>query len=200
MRYIHPALAAVVLSVLLLVTPNTARSARIADITIPAGTVIPVRMIDSIDSDENHQGQMFRGSLDVPIHAGNQVVLPRGAQVFVRLVEVQSAGKLKGRSELRLQLDRIVTHNATYTVHSDTVWLRGSSQGKKTGKSAGIGAIVGGGLGAIFGGGKGAAIGAGVGAGSGVGVQAVRGGKPIRVDSESLLTFRLGAPLRVQGS
>jgi len=51
MRYIHPALAAVVLSVLLLVTPNTARSAGIADITIPAGTVIPVRMIDSIDSD-----------------------------------------------------------------------------------------------------------------------------------------------------
>jgi hypothetical protein len=199
MRYMHPAIAAVLFSVLLL-APSTARSAGTTDITIPAGTVIPVRMIDSIDSSQNVQGQTFRGSLDAPIHAGNQVVLPKGAQVHVRLVDVQSAGKLKGRSELELQLDRIVTQNATYTVHSDTIGLRGSSQGKKTGKSAGIGAIIGGGIGAIAGGGKGAAIGAGAGAGGGVGVQALRGGKPVRVDSESLLTFRLSAPLRVHAS
>jgi hypothetical protein len=199
MRYIHSA-AATVFSVFLLVTPNNARSAGITDITIPAGTVVPVRMPDSISSDKSQQGQTFRGSLDAPIHVGNQTVLPKGAQVYVKLTEVQSAGKVKGRSELKLQLDRIVTRNATYSVHSNIIDMKGASQGKKTGKSAGIGAIVGGGIGAIAGGGKGAAIGAGAGAGTGVGVKALRGSKPVQVSPETLLTFRLEAPLRVPAS
>jgi hypothetical protein len=167
-------------------------------VTIPAGAVIPVRMIDSISSDHNWAGQVFRGSLSGPVVVQNRTVLPKGATAYVKLVDVDNASSLKGRSRLMLQLDRVVAPSGTYIVHSGVVSFSGSSQGKKTAKSAGVGALVGGGVGALFGGGKGAAIGAGLGAGTGVATRAFKGPHPVRIGSESLVNFRLTAPVRVR--
>jgi len=166
-------------------------------IRIPAGTIVNVRMIDSISSDRNHAGQRFHGTIESPIHIGNRLVVPRGANAYVRLVDVSSAGRVKGRSRLQLQLDRIVVGNRSYPVASNVIEFRGKSETKQTGKNAGIGALAGGGLGALFGGGKGAAIGAGLGAGAGVGVNAAHKGEQVYVPSESLVRFRLAAPLRI---
>jgi hypothetical protein len=165
---------------------------------IPAGTVIHVRMIDSISSDHSQPGQTFRGSLSAPVVIGGRTVLPKGADAYVKLIDVESAGKIKGRSELKLQLTRVAAPNRTYNIHSAPVVFQGSSQGKKTAKSAGIGAAVGGGVGALVGGGKGAAIGAGLGAGTGVATRAVKGGKPVYIRSETLVNFRVASPVRVK--
>jgi len=70
---------------------------------------------------------------------------------------------------------------------------RGKDTALKTGGGAGLGAIIG----AIAGGGKGAAIGAGAGAGAGLGYQAFTHGQAVRVPAESVLTFRLRAPISV---
>jgi hypothetical protein len=155
-------------------------------------------MIDSISSDRNYAGERFRASVADAIRIGNETVVPRGANAYVRLVDASSAGKVKGRSELELQLDSIVVGNHSYPVASNVVAFRGKSEGKKTAKDAGIGALAGGGLGALFGGGKGAAIGAGVGAGAGVATGAAKKGRPVIVGSESLVRFRLSAPLHIR--
>ncbi len=166
--------------------------------TVPAGTVINVRMIDSISSDVNHAGETFRGSLDNSIRVGNRTVLPRGATAYVKLVDARSAGRVKGRSELKLQLERVVVGNHSYPVGSQIVGYRGKSETKKSLKSTGIGAAVGGGLGAVFGGGKGAAIGAGVGGGTGLAVSAAHEGEQIRIPSERLVQFHLSSPLEIR--
>jgi hypothetical protein len=200
MRRIHSKLRIVALGALLGGSAlYAAGNANNQGITLPQGTVLHVRMIDSISSDRNSAGQMFRGSLDSPVVVHGRTVLPKGAEADVELVRTESAGKVSGRSELALRLARIRSGGKTYTVQSNIPEFRGSSQGKKTAKSAGIGALAGGGLGAIFGGGKGAAIGAGLGAGAGVATRAVKGGKPVSVGSESLVSFRLAAPLHVAG-
>src|SRR5262245_4433678 len=173
-------------------------AARDQGISIPQGTVISVRTIDSISSDQNYVGQTFRGSIADAIRIGNQTVVPRGATAYMKLVDVRSAGRVKGRSELELQLERIVVDNHSYPVTSNIVAFRGKSETKKTAKSAGIGALAGGGLGALFGGGKGAAIGAGVGAGAGLATGAAKKGSPVIVGSESLVRFRLSAPLQIR--
>jgi hypothetical protein len=165
---------------------------------IPQGTVVNVRMIDSISSDRNHAGETFRGSIEDPIRIGSRIVVPRGASAYVRLLDASSAGRVKGRSKLQLQLDRVVVGNHSYPVASNVVEFRGKSESKKTAKSAGIGALAGGGLGALLGGGKGAAIGAGVGAGAGVASNAYKKGEQVYVGSESLVRFRLAAPLRIE--
>jgi len=195
MSYIRSVLSFVAICALL-ATPAIL-VARDQVITIPQGTVISVRMIDSISSDRNRAGERFRASIANPIHIGNRTIVPRGANAWVRLVDASSASRVKGRSRLVLQLENIEVGNHRYPVASSAVEFRGKSETKKTGKSAGIGALAGGGLGALFGGGKGAAIGAGLGAGAGVATNAAHKGEQVFVGSESLVRFRLAAPLRI---
>src|SRR2546425_724907 len=167
------------------------------NVTIPAGTEITVRMIDSVDSATAHVGEAFHASVDQPLTINNDVVLQKGSDVYVKLMEVSSAGSLRGKSELQLALDRIFIGKKSYTVVSNVFENSGGDQGKKAVRNGVIGAAIGAAIGAIAGGGKGAAIGAGAGAGGGVGVSVLTKGEQVRVPSETRLVFSLSKPLEV---
>jgi hypothetical protein len=154
-------------------------------------------MIDSVDSETARSGETFKGSLDEPIIVDKETVFPKGSEVYVKLSKVQAAGRVSGRSELQLQLDRIYLGKKSYLAQSSTYAATGASQGGKTAKSAGVGAAIGAAIGAIAGGGKGAVIGGATGAGAGAGVEAIRKGEEVRVDSETRLDFRLEDSLEV---
>jgi BON domain len=166
-------------------------------IEIPAGTRIDIRMIDAVDSSVNHTGEIFHASLDSPIVVGNQVVIPRDADVYVRLVDARSAGHYSGQSELRLELVRLSYQGHSYPLVSSTYDLKGTSRGKRTAATIGGAAAIGAAIGAIAGGGKGAAIGAGTGAGAGTVYQGVTKGKQVKIPSETLLNFTLEQPTEV---
>jgi hypothetical protein len=160
-------------------------------IRVPSGTLVAVRMIDSVDSATARVGETFKASLDAPIMVDNETVFPEGSEVYVKLTKVQSAGRVSGRSELQLQLDRIFLGNKSYSVESGMYVNTGPSQTARTAKTAGLGAAIGAAIGAISGGGKGAVIGGATGAGAGAGVEAIRKGEQVRVESETRLDFRL---------
>src|SRR5262249_40341501 len=61
--------------------------------TLPAGTRIMVRMVDSVDSETSQPDQRFRGSLETNLMAGNALVAPKGTTVFGRLLSAESAGR-----------------------------------------------------------------------------------------------------------
>ncbi len=164
---------------------------------MPAGSTITVRMIDSVDSATNHAGEVFHASLDAPIVVNDEVIVPSGANAYVRLVEAKSAGRMTGRSELSLELNRIEFQGKTYSVATAAYSQAGSSRGKRTAATIGGGAALGALIGAVAGGGKGAAIGAAVGAGAGTGVQAATKGQQIKIPSETRLDFRLEHPLDI---
>ena len=166
-------------------------------ITIPAGTQIAVRMIDSVDSKTDDVGQTFRASIDSTVLVDGLAVLPKGGDVYLKLMQASSAGDLRGRSELRLELNRIYVAKTAYTVQSNVYEVAGEAQGTKTAKSSGIGAAIGAAIGAIAGGKKGAAIGAGVGAGSGAAVSVITKGEQVRVPSETRIVFSLQSPVEV---
>jgi len=165
-------------------------------VVIPANTTVRVQMIDSIDSKVNHAGEIFHASLDEPIVVGNEVVVPKGADVYVRLTNASSAGKFHGKSELSLELVKLEFQGEAYPLVSSTYEASGKSQGKETTKKVGAGAVLGTLLGAIAGGGKGAAIGAAAGAGAG-GIYQSISGKRVKVPSETRLDFQLDQPVTV---
>lgn len=167
------------------------------DVRIPSGTLVSLRMIDAVDSKSDHVGQTFKASLESPVIVDGQTVIPRGGDAFVKLLKVESAGSLSGKSQIQLQLDRIFIGNKSYTVTSNTYESTGASQGTKAVKQTGIGAGIGAVIGAIAGGKKGAAIGAGVGGGAGAAGTAIEKGEQVRVESEAKLTFRLEQALDV---
>ncbi len=166
-------------------------------VEIPAGTTVSIRMIDSVDSEINHSGEVFRASLDAPLVVDNEVVVPAGTDTYVKLVEARSAGRMTGQSDLKLELVRMQFQGKSYVLSSSDYELKGTSRGKRTAAMTGGGAVIGAAIGAIAGGGKGAAIGAGVGAATGAGATMATKGKQVKIPSETKLDFRLEQPVEV---
>ncbi|HVA94348.1 MAG TPA: hypothetical protein VNI36_05530 [Candidatus Dormibacteraeota bacterium] len=166
-------------------------------VTVPAGTDLLVRMIDSVDSDQNHVGDRFRASLEQDFVVDGVVVAPKGADVYGRLAEAREAGHFQGKSQLKLELTDLLINNRLQPIMTGDYDVSGKSRGSDTAKKVGVGAIAGTIIGAIAGGGQGAAIGAGVGAGAGAAVQVVTKGDQVHVPSETLLDFRIEQPFTV---
>ena len=166
-------------------------------VTVPSGAIITVRTIDPIDSSVNTTGQVFKASLDAAIVVDDHVIVPKGADAYMKLESAKSAGKFAGKSELALALESVVFQSKTYNVTTSDVRQSGTSRGKdsavKIGGGAALGAIIGG----IAGGGKGAAIGAAVGGGAGTGVQVFTKGKQVKIPPETRLDFTLQQPFDI---
>ena len=170
--------------------------------TIPAGTTLEVRNNESINSQTANAGQTFSAVVarDV-VDSTGQVAIPKGADATLVVREAVDQGKVQGRSELVLDLGSVSVGGRSYRLDTADVVQRGKEgvgTNKRTGIFAGGGAALGGIIGAVAGGGKGAAIGALSGAAAGTATQAVTRGKGLRVPAETLLSFKLDAPVRIR--
>jgi hypothetical protein len=172
-------------------------AARANTINVPTGTRIMIRTIDAIDSSRNQVGDKFQATLEQPLIVDDVTVAPKGTDVYGHLTQAAEAGRIQGRSQLKLELTGIVLNGQTVPLVTGDYAVTGSSRGASTAKKAGGGAAVGALIGAIAGGGKGAAIGAGVGAGAGTAVQVMSKGEKIHVPSETLIEFTLQQDVRM---
>lgn len=168
---------------------------QLATVTVPSGTAVVVRLIDTIDSSTAQTGDKFQATLDAPLAIDGDVVVPAHYDVEGHVVNAQASGKFAGQALLVLQLDRIKVGERSYDIQTDQFSQKTSSRGKNTAEKVGGGAIAGAILGGIFGGGKGAAIGSAAGAGAGGGVQAASKRPDIKLSSEKVLNFTLQAPV-----
>jgi hypothetical protein len=169
-----------------------------AKVTIPSGTTLSVRLLDGLDSERNQVGDTFRATLNSPIVIDDQVVLPRDADVQGRVVDVKSAGRFAGASNLTVELVSLSVNGKTYNISTNQWAKNGTGQGKKTAAKAGGGALLGAIIGGIAGGGKGAAIGTVAGGGAGAGAAAATNkANQIKLGPEALLSFSLQNSLTV---
>jgi hypothetical protein len=167
-------------------------------VTVPQGAPILVRMIDSVDSSVNQPGDVFHASLEDDLQIGDVLVAQKGADVYGKLVSVQSAGRVTGKSELELQLTGIRTVAGTIqSIVTGDYQQAGKSRTKQTVEHSVLGAALGAVIGGVAGGGGGAAKGAGVGAAAGTGVTVITRGQQVKIPSETLLQFQLAQPLTI---
>jgi hypothetical protein len=163
-------------------------------VTVPAGTRILVRMIDSVDSSKQKAGYRFTAALEANLQAYDVTVARKGTRVYGVLAQASSSGKFKGSSQLTLELTDIEINGTAYPLMTTDYEVKGKGEGGNTAKKvvggAGLGALIGG----LAGGGKGAGIGALVGLGAGTAVAATKKGEQVSVPSETLLEFRLEQP------
>jgi len=163
-------------------------------VTVPAGTRILVRMVDSVDSSRQKAGYRFTATLEANLQAYDVTVAPKGTTLYGVLAQASSSGRFKGSSQLILELTDIVINGTAYPLKTTDYEIKGKGEGGNTTKKVlggtGLGALIGG----IAGGGTGAAIGAAAGAATGTAVAASKKGEQVSVPSESLLEFRLEHP------
>ena len=166
-------------------------------VTVPAGTMVNVRLAQAIDVDSSKAGMSFKAVVDDPVMIDGSIVIPRGASAVVQAVNVEQSGKMKGSDKVTLKLNSIGFGGFVYPVSSSYHESKGKGEGKKTGRKvgggAGLGAIVGG----IAGGGEGAAIGAVVGGVTGAAV-ASAGEEHLQLPAETRLQFQLSAAVNVR--
>ena len=167
---------------------------------VPVGAEVSVRVEETIDSGKASEGQTYVADVtkDVPDSNGD-VVIPRGSNAQIVIRSASKGGRIRGASDLVLDLASISIDGQSYQVSTTDMQRTGSSgvgANKRTAEYTGGGAAFGAIIGAIAGGGKGAAIGAGAGAGAGALTQVLTKGS-IKVPVETVLTFKLDRPLRV---
>jgi hypothetical protein len=176
---------------------NGAPTVQSPSVTVPAGTTVFVRMMDSVDSSQNRVGDTFRASLESALVVGDTVVAPKGADAYGKLTQAKAAGNLSGAAELTLELTGIRIGGRIVPLDSTDYDVAGKGRGTQTAQRIGGAAVIGTIIGAIAGGGRGAAIGGVAGAGAGTAVQVMTHGPQVRVPSETLLEFRLQQDISV---
>jgi hypothetical protein len=167
-------------------------------VTIPAGTLLSVRVDDHLSSSTTHSGDSFRASLDQPVVIDGAVIAERGAKVEGRVTESDPGGKVRGTATLQLELVRLNTSDGQrLRLQTEGFTKQAQKSTKKDAAKIGIGAGLGAAIGAIAGGGKGAAIGAGIGGAAGTGAVMSTRGEAAEVPAETRMTFRLREPITV---
>lgn len=177
--------------------PSASPAPAVELITVPPGTPIRIRMIDSINSAVDRTGDIFHASLASPLVVNHKVVAPAGTNIYLRLVQAHSAGRFSGRSELRVELYRLMLNGNSYPLISNDYVLKGRSRSKRSALAIIGGVAAGAAIGALAGGGKGAALGAAAGGGGGAAYEGLTRSKQVKIPSETVLHFKLEQPVSV---
>lgn len=167
-------------------------------LSVPSGTVITVRLNEALGTKISQSGQTFSATVAQPVEVNGTTVIPQDAEASGTVVTATPAGRFKGGSVLELKLNSITINGKPHTVETSAFERTEKGKGKRTavltGGGAGVGALIGG----LAGGGKGAAIGAIAGAGAGGAGSAFTGNRDITLPAESVVSFKLEAPLAVK--
>jgi len=167
-------------------------------ITISAGTLLPVRIGETLSARNNEPGDTFLATLDQPLVIDGFVIAERGSRVEGRVVEAEATGRAKGYSHIGIELVKISTSDGQHIRIRTAAYKKESN--RNTGNDVakvGVIAAIGAAIGAAADGGKGAAVGAGIGGAAGVADVMLSRGKPVEIPVETRLSFRIQDPVTI---
>ena len=169
-------------------TPNT--------VTIRPGTVLTVRIAETLSAARNEKGDGFLATLEQPLVIDGFIIAERGARVEGQVVDAERPGRAGGASYLGVELVRLSTSDGQRVrIRTESFKKDGASSAGSDLAKIGVGAAIGAAIGAAAGGGKGAAIGAGVGGAAGTADVLLTRGKPAEIPVETRITFRVQEPI-----
>ncbi len=170
------------------------------EITVPAGTVLPLTLRSAVGSDTSNVEDPVRATLRRPITIGGTQVLPAGAVVTGHVTDAARSARVKGRGRVAFRFNQIDLpgDGGQMPIRTGTVTRIAPATKKQDAAKIGAGAAGGAIVGGILGGGDGAAKGAAVGGGAGTAVVLATRGKDVRLGAGAPLSVKLTAPLTVR--
>jgi hypothetical protein len=98
---------------------------------VPAGTLIFVRMLDSLDTGKTQTGQLFTATLDTNLTGNGVVIAKRGTKVNGKVIKSENVRRLTGKSELQLELTNIIIDGTAHPIMTSGFQSKGGSEGKE---------------------------------------------------------------------
>ena len=182
--------------------PTAAAAPVSREVTLPAGTVLPVELTSSVASDTSRAEDEVRGTLRRPVSVDGVQVLPAGTTVLGHVTDATRSARVKGRATVAFRFNRLDLpgEGARYDIRTATVSRVAPATKKQDAAKIGGGAAGGAIIGGILGGGDGAAKGAAIGGAAGTGVVLSTRGKEVRVGPGTALSVKLTEPVTVRVS
>ena len=179
-------------------SPAAAR--RVRDVTIPAGTVLPIVLDTPVGSDTSHVEQSVAAHLSRTITFHGEAVVPAGSRIHGVVTDATPSGRVKGRAHLAVRFDSLSPRgdDERYQIRAASIGRTAPGTKKKDALEIGAPAAGGAIIGALVGGKKGAAIGTAVGGGAGTGVVLATKGKEVHLAKGTPLSLKLASPVTVK--
>lgn len=156
-------------------------------LTLPAGTAIMVRMMDSVSS-KSAPGTNFTAKLEYDLAVSGVVAVKAGTIVYGKVQSATQARRSIGRSTLDVRLTQMVPNGSPIPLSTSSYVQRGESEGVKTAVAAGVGAIIGHNTGGT----------SGQGAVWGAAAASLRPGQTLTIPPGALVEFTLQQPVTIQ--
>lgn len=158
-------------------------------LTVPAGTRLVIRTVETIDSSQHSAGHRFRGQLEGALVVDGVTVAPRGTFVHGRIVAAQQSRRMTGSSELVAEFTDLMIDDQLIPISTGALGAQGAEEaGRTVGRTARAAA-----LGGLIGGSSGARTGAKV----GVGASILTSGSSINIPRGTILETTLAAALTI---
>lgn len=170
-----------------------------AQVSIPKGTSLAIRVDQTISVKTSRPGDEFTGEIVEPIYApDNSILVPKGTRVRGRVDAAHRRGRFKGASYLDLRLTAMRLNGTEYPLETREFAESKRGKGRRTagliGGGAGLGMLVGG----LASGGAGLLWGGLAGGGAGTAAAAFTGNRDLYIPAEAVVHFRLADDLVVQ--
>jgi hypothetical protein len=88
---------------------NSAPAAAPAPIVLPAGSILEIRLGTTLTSKSNRTGDHFTGTVSQAVVDKNRLLVPEGSVIDGHVAFMKAPGRVKGRAEMRVVLDKIKT-------------------------------------------------------------------------------------------
>ena len=170
------------------------------EVTIPAGTTLPLTLRTTVASDTSTVEDPVRATLRRPITIDGVPALPEGTAFIGHVTDAARSAKVKGRARIAFRFTRadLPGEGGALDVRTGTVAREAEPTKKRDAATIGGGAVGGAIVGGIIGGGDGAAKGAVIGGGAGTAAVLATRGKEVRLPAGTSVSVKLTAPLTVR--
>ena len=182
------------------VVPASAPVPAVREITLPAGTRLPIVLDTTVGSDVSRVEEPVRAHLARAVVVSGVAVLPEGSAVSGVVTVARRSGHVKGRAHVAMRFDTVAPRGEEGGYHMRTQAVARMAPATKKKDALEIAAPAAGGaiIGALVGGKKGALVGTAVGGGAGTGVVLSTRGKEVHVAKGTALILKLTSPLTIR--
>jgi hypothetical protein len=168
------------------------------DVSAAVGTALSLSLITPLSTETAKIETPVTARLRQPIVVDGFTVVPAGATLHGDVIDVERAGRVKGRSRLVIRFAEVQVNGQRDPFRTNALTFEGEAtkgeDATKVGGGAGIGAVIGG----IVGGASGAAKGAAIGGAAGAGTVLATRGRDVELAEGTELNTSLAAPYSVR--